>query len=1041
MPRDVATLRTMEHATQAFILTMDGLPVAFTNDNTGELAGSGASSFIGRAESDLGETVGGREIREGLVLPESLEFGSLEDSLGLGRTTVRFSILLDDTTGPYFAQSGEGDEMLGRLAPTDDPAPASVVGVTVRDRYLGLEYVGANGERRMFPFLIGESLAGYDHHGDTDGETVPTSVSQLPLVHEGRLVALYRVYRDPSATFTTGSLAWPSLSNYRPIWVGKMRDAGKRSAGGRRTIECTGFESLLERNMATGAADPFELTPEATPTAGVDDQVAIYFGSGPQMEADGTLTARNTYEGRDWTTLSGSTREEIRSALATLIANTQAGTSTDYETGEPTFDSVANADAELDNSCNFLVRRDERSGTPFFFVEMRVAMHRRRWLALGYDPEQQDVATLYEMEDQKDVQFEKLRAGDPFEARPNAVLMGAVPGSGYYMGIFTTVRLGDDGVEGGGTAGSWDNGGANRYFSPLFAGADIVKVLKPEGQQVLRLTGNPVLLPQSHLGFSGSIDGTDCDAAGWFLVKGKIRRAEGETDDQSLIVSEEVDQAVIARCSWVVSDDLFADIGSGTSPALYVEELEDPRKFGYPWRPLDRDWATLELEAVQLHSFATQAINPEPMAQTLSALLRSTGTSTGPDGVGVIQQGSNAGASSGWYGDIFSPEMGLAIPDALLPTGSEIADALDDMPEGSTGPLSRCRISYEKSFSSLDTVRALLEPRALRVGFADGRFTLYRMRDASPSQATVHILESDLYGQMGDPTSVWPHQEDRALAPVDAWEFEFADKKHEVRAKDPGAATRRGDNTPTVNGRGLVAPELYGDDPTNAPLGSAWKQEARLLFGQTEARFLGRRHGLVTLPVSRPKGQDLMPGTIVTVSNPWIFAADGTQGVSGVVGQVVRVVHHTASGKCDADILVFEGQLQPPPHYAPAVRIWRVVSSTNLSIATQSNVPSSQNQKSGWERPDWATGGGGNARGALIRQLPTGAWSLVGTAEVSHISGNTVVLATPLTGMPPDGARTMMLVPDVMASQPEWFQEVYSAVGIQGDNTRTRRFI
>jgi len=72
--------------------------------------------------------------------------------------------------------------------------------------------------------------------------------------------------------------------------------------------------------------------------------------------------------------------------------------------------------------------------------------------------------------------------------------------------------------------------------------------------------------------------------------------------------------------------------------------------------------------------------------------------------------------------------------------------------------------------------------------------------------------------------------------------------------------------------------------------------------------------------------------------------------------------------------------------------------------------------------------------------LPDGTWTTVGTAEVDRISGNTIILATPLTGMPPDGARTMMLVPDVMASQPEWFQEVYSAVGIAGDNARTRRF-
>jgi hypothetical protein len=60
---------------------------------------------------------------------------------------------------------------------------------------------------------------------------------------------------------------------------------------------------------------------------------------------------------------------------------------------------------------------------------------------------------------------------------------------------------------------------------------------------------------------------------------------------------------------------------------------------------------------------------------------------------------------------------------------------------------------------------------------------------------------------------------------------------------------------------------------------------------------------------------------------------------------------------------------------------------------------------------------------------------------VGSVNDTTVSLANALSAMPPDHARTMMLVPDVMANQPEWAQEIYSAVGIQGDNTRVRRFV
>jgi hypothetical protein len=266
--------------------------------------------------------------------------------------------------------------------------------------------------------------------------------------------------------------------------------------------------------------------------------------------------------------------------------------------------------------------------------------------------------------------------------------------------------------------------------------------------------------------------------------------------------------------------------------------------------------------------------------------------------------------------------MGLGIPSSLLPTPLEFDAAFADLPNGALGELARSRISYESSFPSYEALRAMLEPRGIRIGFDGGSFMLYRLRDASPEEATVNILESDLYGEMGDPTTVYPTQRARALAPVDAWRFKYAfNLEHEQRAKDPSASTRRGDNIREINGHGLIARELYTGDADAAPQGSRWQNEARTLFGFDEARFLARRHGMVTVSVSRPKGQDIYPGTLVTLSNPWVYGADGTQGVSGVVGRVIRAVHHTDSAQCDADILVFEGQDRPPPVWLDAARL------------------------------------------------------------------------------------------------------------------------
>lgn len=130
-----------------------------------------------------------------------------------------------------------------------------------------------------------------------------------------------------------------------------------------------------------------------------------------------------------------------------------------------------------------------------------------------------------------------------------------------------------------------------------------------------------------------------------------------------------------------------------------------------------------------------------------------------------------------------------------------------------------------------------------------------------------------------------------------------------------------------------------------------WKNEAREFFGQTEARFLARRHGKVTLSVSRPKGQDLYPGSVAFVSNPWIWNADGTQGISATVGIVVGGMHYTKSSNVDAEALLFEGQWRPPAVYAPLLWISRVASPVSLTHATVSDLAMSSGSLSGWGRP------------------------------------------------------------------------------------------
>lgn len=1040
MPHTVEQLRVLAcDVRQAYVLLVDGVSLAFTSDASGELLGSGGSTFIARAETDAFEPTGSRTMVAGLIVPDTLSFGGDLSSIGLDRTTARFSIPLAGAEDIFLLGGEDPDEMLGHLPPTTDPAPASVVGVTVRDRYVGLEFIDADGERRMFPAIMGESLPGFDHHGDTDGATVPAAVSERPLVHEGRMVALYRVYRDPSALSSSGSLAWPSLSNYEAVWVGKMRDAGKLSAGGRISIECTGCESLLERTMATGGGEPFGIRPEFSTQTGVDDQVAVSFSTSETIAPDLTATARTRCQGRDWTTLAGSDRFEVSAALQVIISGAVDGSTADYETGLDTFEDTTGGDAGLSGESLYVQRDQHQVGEDYTYLKMTVAMHRRRWLSLGFDPAQQDWPSGVPVENQSNVYFKELDSGDEFIPETGDSAMGVTPGTGYYSALFTSMSVGGT-KSAEESRDTWDNAGAPRLYDPLFPGADTPHIINITPGQIVRMDDDVALLPQTHIPLSGSIGGTDCDGAGFFLIKGNIRRAEGSTDEETLVVSDEHEQLVVARCSWVIRDGLFATADAGT-PQVFVEQYYDPRTFGHASRPLDRDWAAQDLVCRQIFSWAigTAAGHIEQAGQTLSALLRSTGTSTGPDGAGIVQQGTNSGDTTGFYGDIFSAEMGLGIPSSLLPSRDDIESAMDTLPSGHGAGIGRCRPVWEGTFGSAEVIRALLEPRGLRVGFDGRAFNLYRLEDASPEDATVNILESDLYGPVGDPTSVVPEQDARALPPIDAWEFSYGERTHRVDARDHASSTRRGGNVPAVNARGLIAPELYLDNPSDAPVGVHWKNDARVMFGQHAAAFAARRHGMVTVQVSRPKGQDLYPGTLVTLSNPWVYGADGTRGVSGVVGRVIRATHHTRSAHVTASIIVFEGQHRPPPMFAPMLRIQSVASSTSLTIATASDFGEHIGTTSGWVQPPWSTSGSGNAILSLWRALPSGAWSLVGNAEVASVSPVAVTLATAMP-LPPNHARTMVATLAPMALQPDWALDIYSAVGEQGDNTRTRRF-
>ena len=107
----------------AYVLFIEGLPYAFAtphnfNANTPAegLLGSGASSWIGVSEAALGETVGQRTVKPGLIMPSTLPIGRIDLSTGmLESTSATFKLMdFDGTVANLFCNEDADYDVLGQ---------------------------------------------------------------------------------------------------------------------------------------------------------------------------------------------------------------------------------------------------------------------------------------------------------------------------------------------------------------------------------------------------------------------------------------------------------------------------------------------------------------------------------------------------------------------------------------------------------------------------------------------------------------------------------------------------------------------------------------------------------------------------------------------------------------------------------------------------------------------------------------------------------------------------------------------------------------
>lgn len=1073
-----------------YVLFIDGIGVAFTSETpcTGTITGSGAQSWIGRSEAVLPffEVTGQRTVKSGLVVPETIDFGGDPKGLGLDRSTVTFQIVdQDDTVAALFATEGVDPDILQeRLPPGTTSLGTSVSAVgpislntgalNPRGKWIGLERIGPTGQRRFFHCFPFQGI-GMDHPGDVGDRIPQTPISTTPILHAGRVCTLYRIYADPSISSDDPDrwITWDEAHTAGDlVWWGVMQDSGTYTGNRVWSIECYGPEALLEKGLGqiTSPAS-YKIRSTLGYEAGVNDQIWISFAQDGRRFAlddggDPFDAPLLKFEGRQWTTLTGNSKDELIPEIDDLIKDTAAGTGTDYDTANDFYDAWEGADdapgfnAGLDGglSGGFWVRKnwvsDPVGNTQArSYGVMYVAMHRRVWMTLGFDPILQDLPDEEAMEKGTDVYFRKLQQGELFSPGDDEAAE-VVPGSGYYLAMFHTVGVGAGTGNNSEYYGYYDNDGNARYFSPLFEGDEAPVVLNQDGSQQIFLDGGSdspfwegqPTVPRTSDAQTG---GTDTELARWFAVRGKIRVATGSTDDGTIVVEDEVDRIAVCDASWQEGDH-YGEVstGGGLGPALFIQNFHDPRLFGFNHRKLKSDWVgTVDgddaLTIAPLHTYTFGHGKPIEWAHLLfPVLLLSTGTSEGFDAPlsegGVLDLGANSMTGVTSTGDVELADLGLGIPHQMVAPFSEISKEFAKQAGGLNGDLNRMRLCYAGPFQSRDAIEAILKPRRLVVGLHGKKYGVYRYEQFSPDDVDVVITEGDLYGTPGDPTTVIPSQAIRAHGAIDGAKISYgvepggsAQLEHRQSAIDYGSRWRRGDLIEPLNGQGLLPVEwLQGTDHE----GKEWQLLFREEWGVRAPRFFSKRHFVIEdLKISRPKGQDVMPGTRILLSNPWPLAPDGTYGLNNRLGVVIGVSINTRHHYTSARVLVY-GDVDFPPHFAPFVYVTNIAGATlTYDVAgTRSGYAINECEtERGWTRPDWTTlTAAGVVR--LWYQTPTGGWTTAGTGTVSSINtlASTITLTGALSAEPPPNTYTMILVFEDLPDQSAtfWGHDVYAPV-------------
>ena len=944
----LAELRQRTSMRHAYLLLIEGVPFAFTDEP--ELAGP-----KWWAEGGPGDN---RVVKLGLTVPETLKF-SLELESGLiEEEQAVFRVLdIDGTIPAFFGGIAKADfvKSLGeRLEPLEDPAPLTIdrygAALDLDSSFVGTEAIGPAGERNYYSATPSwGNLPGQDHPTRDEPLPVVSGPDVGPYLVEGRRVALYRVLYDPDEQEWPGYTTQVSAAvagGWSPaLWWGTLRQAGKVD-GRIWSINCTGPGSWLRRSLNNRSTTGWYQIKADFELADNEKHIGVRFNKRYYEDGSYFIHAK-TYSAFTVDTTSKAT---IVSSVEAAITWAKNAMGTD---GVWTADGGADASGTIDFTEDYI--RIGISPSPLYQGNMFLTLTRKVWRALGYDPD-----AGIGNDDGPGPRFNSGVGEIEFLTANPDILVEPYPT--YYTAHITTCPEGESPVAFTGEP-AWAGGGSPRVYYPTYL--EGVSVLSGAGDQVVRfipednadvyVEGQTIRAHES----VAEIDGTPCTTQRLWAFRGKLQLPQQPTDAEP---PEPIDTVQVARCLWVESESgVIAPDGTGIGRGLYIAEWLDPRIFGLHYEPIDQalGWASNDggesIECSPMAHLGAYYRRPDRVDHTILRTLVSTGTAvwdaltadTSDAGAANnanahLTAGANTLTSSWPAGDFEIYDLGLQIPRAMVDTDL-ILDAASDLPGGgATGALGQSKVAVQGGpLQSEELLQALMAPRGWALSLKRGKIGVWAPH-ASPEAKfqdgiDFEIDESDLHGVAGDPASVIPTVELRPVFPFDriAWTHTgnptetWTEGQDELKfkARDPGARVRSGSRIRDLAAPDLIATNWFveGDqsNPNNADtdLLKAWTAEVSQLWERDIPSWLAQAHRLVQgLRVSRPKGQDIYPGAILRLTNPWPANSVGTYGVIGAYARVLSVAHETDSCAAVVDALLYA---TPPgaQRWAPILRV------------------------------------------------------------------------------------------------------------------------